>query len=266
MIAFKDFQEAQRLLLLHAGIELNQSKQQMVFNRLSKPVKALKFETISDFLAAAANDQKYTQHFVNALTTNVTSFFREAHHFDILKARLNKQLTAPKVWCAGCSTGQEAYSILIALLDHKSQWISCASPLVLATDLDTQALETAKVGIYSFADMKGISAEQQLKYFDPLANNFYQVKPQLRSLIDFQPLNLVNKNLRCPWPSIDYIFCRNVMIYFGSNIQRDLVSRFSKYLNSDGLLFTGHAEMLLHSDSIFTSIGHTAYAIRKAAI
>jgi chemotaxis protein methyltransferase CheR len=264
MIALKDFQEAQRLLLLHAGIELNQSKQQMVFNRLAKPVKALQFDTISDFLAAAANDQKYTQYFVNALTTNVTSFFRESHHFDILKADLNRHLTAPKVWCAGCSTGQEAYSILITLLEHKPLWGKNTSPLIVATDVDTRALAAAKDGIYSTADLKGVSQEQRVKYFDHLANDMYQVKKPLSSLIDFRQLNLVDKNRRCPWPSIEYIFCRNVMIYFGSITQRDVVSRFAKYLMSDGLLFTGHAEMLLHSDSLFKSIGHTAYVLRKA--
>jgi chemotaxis protein methyltransferase CheR len=263
MIAIADFNHAKQLLLKHAGIELNMSKQQMVFNRLIKPMRQLNYVNIADFLSDVEERQDLQQRFINALTTNVTSFFRESHHFPILTNHAKNRLENLQVWSAGCSTGQEPYSILISLLDEFPLLAKSKTPFVLATDIDTTALAAAELGIYCEAEMQGISTPQREKYFDALEDNKFQVKSNFRKLIHFKAFNLIGQS-PLPWKNLDIIFCRNVMIYFGAQTQRSLVGKFANILKSDGLLISGHAEMLLHSDNVFSSIGRTVYCLRKS--
>jgi chemotaxis protein methyltransferase CheR len=261
MIDIADFHHAKRLLLAHAGIELNMSKQQMVFNRLIKPTRQLNYASISEFLADVEKHHDMRQKFVNALTTNVTSFFREQHHFPITTNHAKKNLDTLKLWSAGCSTGQEPYSILFSLVDAFPQLAQTKSPFILATDIDTNALSQAELGLFTEAELAGVNAAQKKQYFDPRPDNKFQVKTNFRKLISFKPFNLIGKS-PAPWNNLDMIFCRNVMIYFSAETQRTLVSRFSQLLKSDGLLICGHAEMLLHSEALFSSVGRTVYAPR----
>jgi chemotaxis protein methyltransferase CheR len=262
MIAIADFHHAKRLLLKHAGIELNMSKQQMVFNRLIKPMRQLNYVNIGEFLSDVEERQDLQQRFVNALTTNVTSFFRESHHFPALAKHVSSKLDCLKIWSAGCSTGQEPYSILFSLLDEYPILAKSKSPFILATDIDTTALAAAELGRYSDTELNGVTAQQIAKYFDAGADNQFQVKSNFRHLIDFKTFNLIGSS-PAPWKDLDVIFCRNVMIYFGAETQRALVNKFANLLKPDGLLISGHAEMLLHSDSVLSSVGRTVYCLRK---
>jgi chemotaxis protein methyltransferase CheR len=264
MIAIADFHHAKRLLLKHAGIELNMSKQQMVFNRLVKPMRQLNYANIAEFLSDVEERQDLQQRFVDALTTNVTSFFREAHHFPILNSHVRNKLDTLKIWSAGCSTGQEPYSILISLLEVFPSLAKSPKPFVLATDIDTTALGNAELGIYSETELNSLSPEQIAKYFHITQGHKFQFKSDFRRLIQFKAFNLVSGSPP-PWTDLDVIFCRNVMIYFGAQTQRTLVGEFAKALKPDGLLISGHAEMLLHSDNVFSSIGRTVYTLRKGS-
>jgi chemotaxis protein methyltransferase CheR len=264
MIELADFNIAKRLIKKHAGIELNMSKQQMVFNRLVRPMRQLNYATMSQFLADVETDQRLQQQFVNALTTNVTSFFREPHHFPILVKHSQTRIPEIRIWSAGCSTGQEPYSILFALLDAFPALIQMKQPIVLATDIDTAALAIAEKACYAIAELKNITEEQVNKYLEVQADGRWQVKATIKRLIAFKAFNLANQT-PAPWQEFDSIFCRNVMIYFSPEMQRKLVSQFAQYLKPDGLLFSGHAEMLLHSDALFSSVGHTVYTLRRGA-
>jgi chemotaxis protein methyltransferase CheR len=264
VIAIADFHHAKRLLLKHAGIELNMSKQQMVFNRLVKPMRQLNYANIGEFLSDVEARQDLQQRFVNALTTNVTSFFRESHHFPVLLAHVRNKLDTLQIWSAGCSTGQEPYSILIALLEEFPSLAKSTKPFILATDIDTTALASAELGIYSETELNNVSQVQIEKYFDPRHDSKFQLKANFRRLIEFKTFNLIAP-APAPWKNLDVIFCRNVMIYFGADTQRTLVGKFAKTLKPDGLLISGHSEMLLHSDNVFSSIGRTVYALRRGA-
>jgi chemotaxis protein methyltransferase CheR len=264
MIAIADFHHAKRLLLKHAGIELNMSKQQMVFNRLVKPMKQLNYANIAEFLSDVEQRQDLQQRFVDALTTNVTSFFREAHHFPILTSHVQNKLDTLKIWSAGCSTGQEPYSILITLLESFPQLAKSPKPFILATDIDTTALGNAELGSYSETELNGLTVVQIEKFFDAKQGNRFQFKSDFKRLIQFKAFNLVSESPP-PWKDLDVVFCRNVMIYFGAQTQRTLVSQFAKILKPDGLFISGHAEMLLHSDNVFSSIGRTVYTLRKGS-
>jgi chemotaxis protein methyltransferase CheR len=264
MIEIGDFHNAKRLLLMHAGIDLNMSKQQMVFNRLIKPMRQLNYANMADFLADVETSRNLQQHFVNALTTNVTSFFREAHHFPVLNNHSKNMQAELRLWSAGCSTGQEPYSMLISLIEAYPTLAHAKAPFILATDIDTTALAIAERGIYSSTEMKGLSDAQKKQFFNLAPNDSFEVKEVFRRLISFQTFNLASEK-KAPWQRFNAIFCRNVMIYFGPEIQRTLVSQFTEYLRPEGLLFSGHAEMLLHSDSLLSSVGQTVYAVRRGA-
>jgi chemotaxis protein methyltransferase CheR len=268
MIELADFNIARRLLKQHAGIELNMSKQQMVFNRLIKPMRQLNYPTMGQFLSAVETDPSLQQHFVNALTTNVTSFFREPHHFPILLKHCQNRIPKLRVWSAGCSTGQEAYSILFALLDAFPALTQMKQPIVLATDIDTAALAIAEKACYTATELKNVSEEQAKKYLELQTDGNWQVKAMFRRLIAFKPFNLATytpAQTLSPWQNFDAIFCRNVMIYFSPEMQRKLVHQFAQYIKPDGLFFSGHAEMLLHSDALFSSVGQTVYSLRRGA-
>ncbi len=253
------------MLSKYAGIELAMSKQQMVFNRLNRSKNASGKDSFTKYLDLVESLPQEKERFVNALTTNVSSFFREPHHFEHVRKLVceSKKLTTPfTIWSAGCSTGQEAYSILFTMLDEQPALAQQRRTLLTATDIDTQALKYAAEGKYSSAEIKGLSALHRHQFFELLGDNAWQVKEQFRRLISFGAFNLCEPSLNLPVHQADIIFCRNVMIYFSSDTQRKLVSRFAKAMQANGVLITGHAEMLLHSDSIFQSVGQTAYRKR----
>ena len=254
------------LLHAHSGIALAAHKLTMVQSRLAKRLRALGIQTYEEYLRQIEDPQSAEwPEFINALTTNLTSFFREGHHFtrlvELLKPASPRRI---RIWSAGCSTGEEPYTLAMTL----SRAFGTALPIqILATDLDTAVLDTAASGIYPLARIEDLDLEWKrlafLRGTGPLQEKV-RVRPELRQLIPFQQLNLLDE----AWPlgnePFQAIFCRNVMIYFDKPTQRKLLRRFHDLLEPEGLMFVGHSEALLDANLGFQSLGQTIYR-RKAA-
>ncbi|QPK64193.1 protein-glutamate O-methyltransferase [Methylomonas sp. LL1] len=266
----EDFNCLRKISNQHSGIMVPDDKFDMFYSRLSKRVRMLgfsRFKQYCDYLHSYP-DQEFTQ-FINAVTTNLTSFFRENHHFDYLSQSLLPELLKKnqaqrqiKVWSAGCSTGEEPYSIAMALMENiPEDW----AIKILATDLDTNVLSTAAEAIYPLDKVAAIGEQRLHRWFQKgvgAQNNKVRVKSSLRRLIHFAPLNLMQE-----WPmkgGFDFIFCRNVLIYFDRDTKSQLANRYAGLLREGGHLFIGHSESLHQLDTPFTLIGNTIY--KKTAL
>jgi chemotaxis protein methyltransferase CheR len=262
LLSDAEFELASRLIREFAGIKLSPHKRVMVHNRLSRELRERGLRSFADYLALVQADAGGAREaFVNALTTNLTAFFREPHHFALLRARAlqrGKASGAPlRVWCSACSTGEEAWSIAMTLREA-----GCAAQVV-ATDIDTDALATAQAGVYRTERAASIAPEQLRAHFLRGAGDnagWVSVRPELRALVTFRPLNLQ----AAAWPELgtfDAIFCRNVVIYFDRAAQARLIDRFAMLLRPAGLLMVGHAECFPAGHRRFRSCGRTAYEL-----
>lgn len=257
-----DFARVQSLIYQHAGISLHDGKHAMVYSRLSRRLRETghgSFQGYLGWLEGAGHDSPEWQEFVNALTTNLTAFFREQHHFEIFSALLRKRPAGPwSVWCSAASTGEEPYSIVMTALESLS---SGATFKLAASDIDSRVLATASRGVYRLDGLKGLSQERLQRYFlrGKGANaGLARVKPELRKPIDFLSVNLI----RDDWPfrePFDAVFCRNVMIYFDGPTQRRVLERIHRVLKPGGMLFVGHAENFSDSRDLFVLRGKTVY-------
>ncbi|MFA5982895.1 MAG: protein-glutamate O-methyltransferase [Methylococcaceae bacterium] len=258
---FEDFNHLRKLSNEHSGILVPDGKFDMFYSRLSKRLRVLgikNFKAYCQYLNSH-HDEEFT-HFINAVTTNLTAFFRENHHFDYLRdtvipevLKRNRESRQIKVWSAGCSTGEEPYSLAILLSENvPSDW----SIKILATDLDTNVLATASAGIYTSDRIRGLS-EQRIKQWFMKGNGRIKAKPELQNLVHFKQLNLMKD-----WPMkgpFDFIFCRNVLIYFDRETKEMLAIRYAKLLASKAWLFIGHSESLNQLTSDFSLVGNTIY-------
>jgi chemotaxis protein methyltransferase CheR len=261
-----DFERIRKLIYNEAGISLNPSKKDMVYGRLVRRIRELQladFAAYLNFLESPSGRREFEQ-FVNALTTNLTFFFREEHHFPILAEHLKKRVAAGaselSIWCAASSTGEEPYSLAITALEA---FPGAKPPIsITATDLDTSVLETGRQGIYPADKVAKLPAGHAAKYFDKLPDGNFQAKAQLRHMINFSRLNLIDNNwpLRRPY---DAIFCRNVMIYFDRETQLSVLKKFVPLLKPDGLLFVGHSENFFYASDFFKLRGKTVYELVK---
>ncbi|MBZ4201699.1 MAG: protein-glutamate O-methyltransferase [Methylovulum sp.] len=262
---FDDFNFLRTLSNQYSGIQVPDERFDMFYARLSKRIRRLgltDFKAYCDYL----NDHpelEFTE-FINAITTNLTSFFRENHHFDYLKESVipellvrNKSTQKIRVWSAGCSTGEEPYSIAITLLENvPANW----DIKILATDLDTAVLSTAALGVYTDERVTGISEEILKKWFmrgKSSQSGLVKVNPQLQKLISFNQLNLMEK-----WPmkgGFDFIFCRNVLIYFDRATKIKLAQRYSDILADNSWLFIGHSESLNQLSTELELVACTSY-------
>lgn len=262
-----DFERVRKLIYQHAGIALSPVKQDMVYSRLARRLRATgkqSFAQYLDDLEKSGGDE--WERFVNALTTNLTSFFREPHHFPIFAEHLQKlgSKRPIRVWCSAASTGEEPYSIAIAVAETFGSNTSHVS--IIASDLDTNVLATAQKGIYPVERVEKLSPERLRKFFLRGTGNqegYVSVRPELKQLIQFQRINLLDASYSVKGP-LDIIFCRNVMIYFDKPTQYKILSRFAPMLQNDGLLFAGHSESFLHASDLFKSLGKTVYALAKS--
>ena len=256
-----DFERVRALIYKHAGISLSPVKQDMVYSRLARRLRARGDRTFADYLDRAEREPEEWETFVNSLTTNLTSFFREAHHFDILAERMKKHVgrTPLRIWCSAASTGEEPYSLAITACEAFN---SMTPPVqIIATDIDTNVLATADKGVYGLDRVDRLSRERMQRFFlkgTGTQAGFARVRPELRRLIEFKPLNLLDKSWALQGP-FDIMFCRNVMIYFDKPTQYTILKRFMPLLKKDGLLFAGHSESFLHAADIFRSLGRTVY-------
>ncbi|MBE1288893.1 MAG: chemotaxis protein [Rhodobacteraceae bacterium] len=248
------FEGLRDMLYRESGIVISSSKSSLMVSRLNRRLRHLGLTDFDRYLLALEQDEtgQERREFVASMTTNVTSFFREGHHFkqlarDILPpliARAKSQDARLRIWSAGCSTGEEAYSIAITLLDLLPD-AARYDIKILATDIDTYAIDKARAGRYRAGLTKGLSADQISRYFQEEHHQgepWLNIRAEPRHLIAFEPLNLHG-----PWPMrgpFDVIFCRNVVIYFDEATRTELWQRFAKIVAPGGWLFTGHSERL----------------------
>ena len=262
----RDYQYISRRVYDASGIVLSEQKKDMVYARISRRIRKFGLSTFSEYIQyLEENEAIEFVEFINSITTNLTSFFRERHHFQFLIETVVNEIKQRHVvdkrvrfWSAGCSLGMEPYSIVMTLFnDFPSNW----DFKVLATDLDTNVLETAKEGIYEANQVDGISDKQLKQFFlsDPKSGR-YKAKPILQTNIHFKQLNLLK-----PWPMsgpFDVIFCRNVVIYFDNETKQTLFERFASMLCPGGYLILGHSETMSRENTLFKALGQNIYQRR----
>lgn len=258
----RDFRRVCELIHARAGIALAPAKRDMVYGRLSRRLRNLGLRSFKDYLdQLEQHGGEEWQAFTNALTTNLTSFFREPHHFDKLREELQQRAPrAPlKLWSCAASTGEEPYSMAITACEAFS---SMTPPVrIIATDVDTQVLATASQGVYAMDRIAGLDPAMKRRYFQRGSGpneGKCRVVPALRSLIEFRPLNLLANRYDVGGP-FDALFCRNVMIYFDKPTQRGILSRLVQHMDDDSLLYTGHSENYLHAADVIQPCGRTLY-------
>lgn len=260
----KDLQKISELIYQRAGIVVNNQKRDMVYNRLSRRLRELSLTNFNDYirqLEANPHSEEW-QAFVNALTTNLTSFFRESYHFPILAEHARKR-PHYTVWCAAASTGEEACSIAMTLDETLGPSIGRAR--IWATDIDTDVLQKATNAIYKLSDLKNLTIAQKRNYFLRGAGaheNMVKVRKELLASICYQQLNLLDPKWDIPAP-FDAIFCRNVMIYFDQKTQEHLMQRFAKMLKPGGILFAGHSEHFNTTHGPFSLRGQSVYNLAR---
>lgn len=260
-----DFRKIVTMIYEVAGISLAASKREMVYSRIARRLRSTGETCFENYLTKLERNKTSNewQHFINALTTNLTSFFREEHHFPILADYVSKHQGPLSIWCCAASTGEEPYSIAMTVCDARGSMQPNIK--IVATDIDTNVLTAAQAGIYQENRIEKLSLEHKKKYFlkgKGAQEGFVKVKPQLNKLITFAPLNLLDAH----WPvqgPFDIIFCRNVMIYFDKPTQSTILSRFEPMLQPQGLLFAGHSENFSYVSNAFKLEGKTVYRRQK---
>ncbi len=268
VLSDREFDEIRSVIKELTGINMGDSKRQLIYRRLGSRLKATNISTFKGYLDyLKKGDPSELEEFTNAVTTNLTSFFREKHHFDYLAKTIVPKIVASKgsatrrlrIWSAGCSTGEEPYSIAITLkesLGNLAKW----DAKILCTDLDSEVLNTCKGGIYAQQRVEKIPENQLRRWFMKSRTDtgeFVKVSPELQDLITFKQLNLMHD-----WPMkgrFDVIFCRNVIIYFDKPTQRVLMDRYAEVLEDDGYLILGHSESLFNVSDRFALLGNTIY-------
>ena len=261
-----EFERVTALVMSLAGIVIKEHKREMLVARLSRRLRALNFSTVSaylDFVESPKGEGEIGE-LINAVTTNLTSFFREGHHFEHFRKEMLEPMAASgqgrvRVWSAACSTGEEPYSI--AMTAQSANGYNRFSDFkLLATDLDTNVLSKASSGVYAADRVKTIPADMLGRFFRKQGDGDHTVKDEVKSIISFRQLNLLHQ-----WPvkgPFDVIFCRNVLIYFDAPTKRDIVDRLVRLVRPDGTLYLGHSESLLGDHPLLVSEGKTIYRRR----
>jgi chemotaxis protein methyltransferase CheR len=262
----EDFEALRKLVKQITGINLSDQKRELVYGRLARRLRVLQLQSFAQYREILAQDGgKEIAQFCNAITTNLTSFFREPHHFDYLRDQVLMPMVNGgaarrlRIWSAGCSTGEEPYSIAMTILEalpDLRRW----DVRILATDLDSDVLERGRRGLYTEERLKNLTLQRRVRFFRERRERdavSYEVTPELKSLITFKQLNLMHPlPMRGP---LDAIFCRNVVIYFDKETQRDLFGRVAQLQQPGNLLFLGHSESLFKVSEQYSLIGKTVY-------
>jgi len=262
-----DFRFIRDLVAGRTGIVLSDNKRDLVYGRLSRRLRELNMKRFGDYcdLLQSGHDEEMVN-FVNAITTNLTSFFREEHHFEYLGKTLLPALMETKtdrrlrIWSAGCSTGEEPYSIAMVLHEAMGYAIDSWDVRILATDLDTNVLAKGRSGVYEQSRVEGMSRQRLKRWVQKGRGEnagLVRMSSELRELITFRQLNLMEA-----WPMtgpFDLIFCRNVVIYFDKPTQQKLFDRYADMLVDEGHLFLGHSETMFQKTDRYRLIGKTIY-------
>jgi len=254
----------QNLIYKKTGIIIGDSKKEMICRRLSKRMKDLSIHSLDNYCDILRLDcSPEMNNFISSITTNITYFFRENHHFEYLRDSflpefINKGQRRLRLWSSACSTGEEPYSMAMILKEALGEKLNSIDTKLLATDLDDKVVRAAKKGVYDSCRLKDISTTIKSKWFkNSNDSDEYIIDPSLRKIITFNTLNLLE-----PWPmkgKFDVIFCRNVFIYFDKSTQEMLVKRFFDILSTGGVLMLGHSESILKGSDKFNHIGKTIY-------
>ncbi len=262
-----DFRFLVQFAYEHAGIALGESKRNLIYSRLSRRLRTLGLTSFREYCEYLVATPSELEGFINAISTNLTKFFREAHHFEhfrdhvaipFAQAAQRASGLRLRIWSAGCSTGEEPYTIA-AVLRSEVRNLAQHDVRILATDIDTEVLSKASAGIYS-ADAIDEVPKTYREYFRSDGSRqpgMISVAPELRALITFRRLNLIE-----PWPfsgRFDAVFCRNVMIYFDGPTKTSLVERFTQIIKPGGWLYIGHSESLLGLHPGLRLVGRTVY-------
>jgi len=263
----RDFERVRSLIYQRAGISLASSKQEMVYSRVARRLRATGKSSFAAYLdwLERANDSGEWEAFTNALTTNLTSFYREAQHFPILAEHIKGKKGPVTVWCSASSTGEEPYSIAMTLCEVFGTLTPPAQ--VIATDIDTNVLATAQAGIYPKERIEKVEPERVKRFMlngKGGQDGLIRMRPELREMITFRQLNLLSDD----WPirgPFDAIFCRNVMIYFDKATQGKILSRFVPLMKPDALLFAGHSENFTYVSNAYRLRGKTVYQLANYA-
>jgi chemotaxis protein methyltransferase CheR len=270
VLSERDFRRISDMVYKHCGINLHDGKKELVRARLAKRLRLGRFRTFQDYMKGVLEDKtgKEFSTLIDSLSTNLTSFFRERQHFDFMKTdflpplleqKRKKRCFRIRAWSSGCSSGEEPYSIAITLLDAvqgTGRW----DIKVLATDISTSMLQAAQRGVYDSERVEPVPSLQKNRYLIRRKVNrekVYEVSKSLRDVVVLRYLNLMKD-----WPikaPLDFIFCRNVMIYFDKNTQQRLINRFWDSLDNGGVLFTGHSESLTGVEHKFKYVQPTIY-------
>jgi chemotaxis protein methyltransferase CheR len=262
----EDFNALRALVRQLTGISLSEAKRELVYGRLSRRLRTLGLQSFSAYRDLLANNPEGPEmvEFVNAITTNLTSFFRESHHFEYLRDQvllpmLKRGSGRLRIWSAGCSTGEEPYSIAMTVREAVPE-NARLDVKILATDLDSDVLSKGRKGLYGQDRVKGLSADRMSRFFREQREASavkYRVTPELGALITFNQLNLMN-----PLPMkgpLDVIFCRNVIIYFDKDTQRELFRKYAQLQRPGDILFLGHSENMFKVSDDYTLVGRTIY-------
>ncbi len=261
----EDFQALRVLVKSLTGINLSEQKRELVYGRLARRVRALQLRSFAAYRDRLKSDSQEVAELCNAITTNLTSFFREPHHFQYLRDHVlmpHADRGGPRrlrIWSAGCSTGEEPYSIAMTVLE------ALPSPAhtdvrILATDLDSEVLQRARRGVYPVERTAALAPERLQRFFierREAGGPCRQVAPEVAALVTFKQLNLIHAlPMRGP---LDAIFCRNVVIYFDKETQRELFARIAGLQRPGDLLFLGHSESLFKVSDSYALIGKTIH-------
>lgn len=254
-----DFKKVQQMLFKKAGINLSDAKEAMVYSRLARRIRALNLKSFNDYLAVVGRSEAELEQFINALTTNLTSFFREPHHFTALADYLAQHSNVTNIWCAASSTGEEPYSIAMVVAEAFG---SFKTPVkIIASDIDSKVLAKAKAGVYPLASISKIPIERQKQFFHKgkgANEGKVKVVDELRQMVQFKKLNLTDQSWDVKAP-LDIIFCRNVMIYFDKPTQLNVLKRMVDMLKPTGLYMAGHSENFNMHTNLVRPVGKTIY-------
>ena len=259
-----DFDRIRELIHQRAGISLHEGKQAMVYSRLSRRLRDIGHGSFAEYLGAleatrGPEGEAEWQEFVNCLTTNLTAFFREEHHFHALVNDLRARAARPiRLWCNAASTGEEPYSLAMTVTETLG---TAAQARLVCSDIDTKVLSTAQRGVYG-ADARGLSAERLKRHFlrgTGSNSGHIRIKPELARLIEFRPFNLMSTGWASLGEPFDLVFCRNVMIYFDASTQRKVLERTHAAMKPGGLLYVGHSENFTEARDLFRLRGKTVY-------
>ena len=258
-----DFARVRKLIYQHAGISLSEAKTDMVYSRIGRRLRSTGFDSFKAYLdnLESENDAAEWEAFTNALTTNLTSFFREEHHFPILAEHLSKIRGPIRIWCSAASTGEEPYTIAMTACEAFG---TMKPPVeIIATDIDTNVLATASRGVYPYERVSKLSEERRQRFFQRgtgANEGSVRVRNELRSMITFEQLNLLDEQWALKDP-FDVIFCRNVMIYFDKPTQSKILTHFVPLMKPHAILFAGHSENFLYVSNAFHLRGKTVYEL-----